>query len=218
MGAVQLLLLFFAGLAVHSRPLTSVHPSLLNNPSAFPTSGYVLSIDTPLDPLRSKCVRGLSDDEARSLGHEKDKSVLEYLREMVRICQEQNHRDARIEYERVRDFVAQTIYGPLPPREQFPQAYEWKPDPKPATPPIWKQQLAARPLRRIIRRFTETDGSLWEILQCGHRVGTYSFESPWASQPGTLARHRRCVLCGEQAAEKKQPASATALKKKAVTA
>jgi hypothetical protein len=221
MGAVQLLLLFFAGLAVHSRPLISVHPLLPENQSAFPTSGNVLSTNTPLDPLRSKCVRGLSDEARRIQGHRKDQAVLRYLRQMISVCRYKRHREMRWAYEHAWDFAAETIYGPLPARPEYNMRGlgALPPDPpKPTTPPIWKQQLQARPLRRIIRRFTEKDGSMWEVLQCGHRVGTSGFESLWAAEPGTLAKSRRCDSCAQESADKKKPTAAAGTKTKAVTA
>ena len=126
--------------------------------------------------------------------------VLDYLRDMVELCRNEHRPDLEHEYAEAWSLAASKVFGPLPPRPPCKGHYVAAPA-KLGPPPKWKQELLAKPLRKIVRRFTELDGTLrseYEQLECGHRV------MAGIAMPGDPpARRRRCSECAHEATDKK---------------
>jgi hypothetical protein len=138
------------------------------------------------------------------------KSVLSYLREMVEICRHSHRPDIARDYEDAWQTAVTKIYGALPRRPEYRSHYVETS--RPAAPPLWRKQMLSKPFRRIIGRTQDEDGIHVELLECGHKRHCYPVEGE------TLPARRRCSQCAVQVATKKQPASATAPRKKAVSA
>lgn len=136
------------------------------------------------------------DERIARRGHFKDKSVLRYLRDMVKICRYANRRDLRIEYEIAWDFAAETIYGRLPGRRV------WFPKGKPVLPESephqqltdWQLDALKWPERKIVR----SDDN-FSLLDCGHRI----FRNK-RKKNGAMAR---CGDCYSGEVSKKKPAA-----------
>lgn len=190
------------------RPLTEAVPFIVlrtnQHPTALPVQSAFILTATPLDPGRT-CVE------------EPSRRVLLYLRDMMDLCRNFHRPDLLDEYSEAWEFAATRIYGPLPARKPN-QGYYPAPIVEPKTPTIWRQQMAAKPYRKIVRRFSSIEAGLtidYEQLACGHRV------TAKIALPDELeATRRRCSQCArEEAADKKQPASvATETRKKGATA
>jgi hypothetical protein len=148
-------------------------------------------------------------DLDRIRGHRKDKSVLKYLREMVRLCRYHNRRWLRMDYERAWEFASQVIYGQLPPLEDYstgqqPQTVRTKFPAGAARPPEpW-------PLKKVVKRFTlpwNGQDFSYETLECCHVIaGPVGWYAP--------VKRRRCIHCALAAAaqpKKKSAASASAV-------
>lgn len=194
-------------LAATSWPLSVSHqnivPRFIHPSSATPGHSQHSDFTSPLekDPQGSNCVY-------------KDKRVLQYLRDMIRLCRRFHRPDLADEYQDAWEFAATVIYGPLPARKP-PSGHYVQPEPKPVNT-LWRRQMLAKPYRKIALRFTEViDGTTieYEQLVCGHRVMAgieISGEPP--------ARRRRCSECAREAEAKKKPTSASIANDKAVQA
>ena len=160
-----------------------------------------------------------AQDRNQLRGHVKDKRVLKYLREMIRICRHSNRRWVRMEYERAWEFAVQVIYGPLPVREDFSTGD--RPDSIVSRVPAgFRSQHPLRewPLRKIVKRFSREwnhNTFKYETLECAHIVQV----PPGYNIP---VKSRRCAAClAETLAKKKKPAASVAevpQQKKAVSA
>jgi hypothetical protein len=167
-------------------------------------------------------MRDPADTAARVRGHVLDKRVLNRLREMVRYCRDQNHREMRWYYEAGRDFATEIIYGKLPPRPEYNIAGldisgggQRPQDVVSHFPEGWTARPKKMPLRRIVKRFHvpwNNNVYFYETLACYHiMLAPVGYSVP--------AKSRRCPHCAVAAAMvKKKPASTTAAKSKAVTA
>jgi hypothetical protein len=145
---------------------------------------------------------------------DKDKRVLQYLREMIKLSRRFHRPDLVDEYQEVWEFAATIVYGPLPARKPN-RGHFVQPEPKPVNT-AYRRQMMGKPYRKISLRFTEViDGVTieYEQLACGHRVMA-GIEIP--GQPP--AQRRRCSECAREAEAKKQPTSVPAEKAKAVRA
>lgn len=141
--------------------------------------------------------------------------VLSYLRDMIELCRNAHRPDIEHEYQDAWRLAAAQIYGPLPPRAACKGHYVSAPVVA-GPPPKWKRDMLSKPYRKIVRRFTELDGSLrseYEQLECGHRIMAL-MELPGASP----AKRRRCGECAHEAQNKKPVASEGSPRKKGATA
>jgi hypothetical protein len=171
------------------------------------------------------------------------RSVLAYLRDMVTYCAEQRRSDLAISYEDAVEFVAQRMYGKLPPVKHSsnylaPQGIAANPDasPKtrahqtawqlatfvddsPVTPPLGiRVNISECPVRKITGRFYKKINQQlvrYERLECGHeQTGPVGHE--------VMRSTRRCKRCRQEQlaaiAEKKKPASVTTPRGKVVSA
>ena len=141
--------------------------------------------------------------------------VLDYLRDMVELCRNAHRPDLEHEYAEAWNLAASRIYGALPPRPPCKGHYVATPV-KAGPTPKWKQQLLAKPYRKIVRRFTELDGDSrceYEQLECGHRM-TAGLDMP-GDPP---AKRRRCADCAREANNKKPVAAESPASKKGATA
>jgi hypothetical protein len=141
--------------------------------------------------------------------------VLSYLRDMIELCRNAHRPDLEYEYQDAWYLVACRIYGPLPPRPPCKGHYVSAPVVT-GPPPKWKRDMLSKPLRKIVRRFTELDKgfrSEYEQLECGHRIMAL-IEIPGSSP----ARRRRCGECAREALSKKPVAAEVAPSKKGATA
>jgi len=147
-------------------------------------------------------------------------AVLDYLRDMVELCRNLHRPDLEHEYADAWNLAAEKIYGALPPRPPCKGRYA-APPVKAGPPPQWRQDLLAKPYRKIVRRLTEMDGrykSEYEQLECGHRV------MAGIDLPGTSpAKRRRCSECAHEAQakaieDKKPVAGEDSLRKKGAIA
>ena len=140
---------------------------------------------------------------ADDAGHAR--AVLSYLKDMIELCRGLHRHDLVEQYSDAWEFAAQKIYGPLPARLPA-RGYYAQPTSKPSAPaPGWKKQMLAKPLRKIVARFTAVEDGLsidYEQLECGHRL-IATIDPPDSPQ----AQRRRCSECARVA--KKSPAAET---------
>jgi hypothetical protein len=168
-------------------------------------------------------MRDPADTAVRVRSHAMDKRVLARLREMIRYCRDQNHREMRWYYEAGRNFAAEVIYGKLPPQPEYNMAGflnftggSQKPqDVVTRFPEGWTTRPKKMPLCKIVKRFSvpwKNDLYTYETLDCQHiLMAPVGYSVP--------AKSRRCPHCAIAVAmAKKKPASTTAPKSKAVTA
>jgi hypothetical protein len=120
------------------------------------------------------------------------KSVLDYLRDMMELCQIAHRVDLARNYREAWETAATAVYGQLPPWGEIRTNYAPIPRP-PGPPPKWREMILAKPYRKIIHRNDRE-----EILECGHRLWAYGDSS---------AKRRRC---GECVKSEKKPVSAVA--------
>lgn len=172
-------------------PLTPDFLASLNHPRAF---SRVHPLGRPM----------LTDDGGPS------KAVLSYLQNMIELSRKFHRQDMVDFYTDAWELAAVKIYGPLPARLPA-RGYYAQPTPKPAAPaPQWKQQMLAKPFRKIVARFTAVEDGLsisYEQLECGHRV-LAGIDPPDSPQ----AQRRRCSECAHVG--KKSAASETTPRKK----
>lgn len=154
------------------------------------------------------------DEESQRLrGHVKDKRVLKYLRDMIKVCRYNNRRWLRMEYERAWEFASQIIYGSLPQPEDFSTGHH--PSTVATQLPEGFRPSGRMPLRKIVKKFTQRYNT-WEIeyetLECAHILTV---------APGyrITPKSRRCPHCAIAAiAKKKKPAGVNVARNKAVSA
>ena len=159
------------------------------------------------------------DEGVRSrCSNARSKSVLKYLREMVKVCRYHRRRDLKLYYEEAWEFASQIIYGPLPARNLSPSTGSHPDSVISEVPAGFRSQnpISRWPLRKIIKRFSlpyQTWEIRYETLECAHIVV--------APIDGPASKSRRCARClADQLARKKKPviSIAAAPRKKAVSA
>lgn len=197
---MRVVLLFIVSLATCTRPLIALSADQFGTSSTINLNLAASSsadresslLTTPLDPLRSACMY----DPARG------KNVLAYLRDMMELCRSLHRHELVEEYSDAWELAATRVYGALPPRKPI-KGHINPEQPKTKATPAWKSDILARPYRKVIAHDGDSD-----ILECGHR--TWHTDYPESSHP---PKRRRCRDCSYEVAQKKQPASATPLKK-----
>jgi len=108
--------------------------------------------------------------------------VLDYLRRMMDLCRSLYRHDLESEYREAWEAAAIAIYGPLPLRARISRPAI--PAETVQSPPRWRQQMLAKPYKKIIMRMEDR-----EVLECGHAM--WSIPLPGAA----IAKRRRCAQC-----------------------
>lgn len=131
----------------------------------------------------------------RDLARAKD--VLLYLREMIERCRLRHRPDLVDYYTDGWEMASDAIYGPLPERAASRGYYAQPTQKHTSEAPPWKQQMLAKPFRKIVARLSVVEDGItfdYEQLECGHRFPA-GIDPPDSPQ----AKRRRCNECARLA-------------------
>lgn len=215
MGALVRVLLC---VAVLSGSLNAT-PSVSNNQSAIPRSARILFTTTPLDPQRKLSMPVADEGSSNTRGRVKDRRILKYLSDMIRIARRLNRREMKFYYEHGYEFAADRIYGAFPPRPNYDTGQKPSDVVSPLPAGLVHPGASKCPLRKIVKKFSlpcNTWTLNYETLECAHVV---LVPSGWSAK----VKSRRCLRCyadkmAAKAAKKKPAGSAAEVKAKAVSA